>query len=253
MNTKRGPSEEKASGSLGLLDRSRRHLHRRDRPRSARAAASDEASVGESGLCGRRGRGDPPPARARFGRANSGRRNRRRQDGNDGRHQRAARAARRAHAARDHARLSRRARDRLSGAAAHLRARTSSSPSSSIPASSRSTSACSRTARSKPRPILSACAPRSPKRAPDGYDAVAIVFMHAYRYPAHERIVGEDRARARLCARCRKAMSPPRSSSSFRAATRRWSTPISRRSSRATLARCRAISTSSAPARASCS
>ena len=28
-------------------------------------------------------------------------------------------------------------------------------------------------------------------RAQGGYDAVAIVFMHAYRYPAHERMVGK--------------------------------------------------------------
>ena len=47
---------------MGFLDRSRRHVHRRDRPRPARAAASDEASVGEPGLRGRRGRGDPPAA-----------------------------------------------------------------------------------------------------------------------------------------------------------------------------------------------
>ena len=36
------------------------------------------------------------------------------------------------------------------------------------------------------------------KAKAEGYDAVAIVFMHAYRYPAHERAVGDDRARARL-------------------------------------------------------
>ena len=41
VNAKRGSSKEKAGGRLGLLDRSRRHVHRRDRPRPARAAASD--------------------------------------------------------------------------------------------------------------------------------------------------------------------------------------------------------------------
>ena len=86
-----------------------------------------------------------------------------------------------------------------------------------------------------------------------GYDAVAIVFMHAYRYPAHERMVGADRPRARLCPSLRKPCRARRSSSSSRAAIRPWSTPISRRFSRAMSARCRAISTSSAPARASCS
>ena len=32
-----------------------------------------------------------------------------------------------------------------------------------------------------------------------GYDAVAIVFMHAWRYPAHERAGRRNRARSRLC------------------------------------------------------
>ena len=32
---------------------------------------------------------------------------------------------------------------------------------------------------------------RARRSARQGYDAVAIVFMHAYRYPAHERTVGE--------------------------------------------------------------
>ena len=86
-----------------------------------------------------------------------------------------------------------------------------------------------------------------------GYDAVAIVFMHAYRYPAHERD-GQPRSPASSALpKSPKAMSPRRSSSSFRAATRPWSTLIFRRSSRAMSAGCRAISTSSAPARASCS
>ena len=38
---------------------------------------------------------------------------------------------------------------------------------------------------------MSACAPRSLKLDAQGYDSVAIVFMHAWRYPAHERIVGK--------------------------------------------------------------
>ena len=80
-----------------------------------------QASVREPGLRRRRGRGDPPPSRARRGRADPGGRDRRRQDGHDRRDQCAARAARRAHAARDDARLSRRARDRLPGAPEDLR------------------------------------------------------------------------------------------------------------------------------------
>ncbi len=37
-----------------------------------------------------------------------------------------------------------------------------------------------------------------------GFDAVAIVFMHAYRYPEHERRVRRDRPRARLRAGLRE-------------------------------------------------
>jgi N-methylhydantoinase A/oxoprolinase/acetone carboxylase beta subunit len=85
-----------------------------------------------------------------------------------------------------------------------------------------------------------------------GYEAVAIVFMHAWRYPAHERMVAKIARRSAL-SKSRKAMSPPRSSSSFRAATRLSSTPTCRRFLRVMSARCRATSTSSAPARGSCS
>ncbi len=183
--------QRKAGRSLGLLDRSRRHLHRRDRPRPARAAASAKLLSESPAYADAAVEAIRDLLAPRSGRADSGRRDRRRQDGNDGRHQRAARAARRAHAAGDDARLSRCARDRLPGAPENLRARTSSSPSNSIPASSRSTSACAPTARSRPRPILIRFAPRSPRRGLRATTAIAIVFMHAYRYPAHERQVAQ--------------------------------------------------------------
>ena len=47
-----------------------------------------------------------------------------------------------------------------------------------------------------------------------GYDAVAIVFMHAYRYPAHERLVAEI-ARKLGLGKSPKAMSPRRYQARF--------------------------------------
>jgi hypothetical protein len=85
-----------------------------------------------------------------------------------------------------------------------------------------------------------------------GYDAVAIVHARLALSGARTPRGRGSHARS-ASAKSRKAMSPPRSSSSFRAATRPWSTPTSRRSLRVTSARCRAISTLSAPTRASCS
>src|SRR3984957_16774096 len=113
---------------------------------------------------------------------------------------------------------------------------TSSSPSSFIPALSRSTSACAPTGRSKRPPIPNACAPNSPtpvRKAmtpsrSSSCTPTVIRRMSAWsaRSPANS-----------ASPRSPKAMSPRRSSSSFRVAIRPWSTLISRRSSRATYAR----------------
>ena len=86
-----------------------------------------------------------------------------------------------------------------------------------------------------------------------GYDAVAIVFMHAYRYPAHERVVGEDRPRARLCPSLRKPCRLGAHQARFARRHDRGRRLPFANSRSAMSARCRAISTSSAPARASCS
>ena len=55
------------------------------------------------------------------------------------------------------------------------------------PASSRRTSAYARTARSRRRSILARLAAELKAARADGIDAVAIVFMHAYAFPEHER------------------------------------------------------------------
>ena len=47
-------------------------------------------------------------------------------------------------------------------------------------------------------PDLEAVRAELARAKPQGFEAVAIVFMHAYRYPEHEREVARDRARARL-------------------------------------------------------
>ena len=55
--------------------------------------------------------------------------------------------------------------------------------------SSRSTNACAPTARSEREPDLAAAEAELARAKADGIAAVAIVFMHAYRYPAHEQRV----------------------------------------------------------------
>ena len=67
--------------------------------------------------------------------------------------------------------------------------------------------------------------------------ACAIVFMHGYRYPAHEQAAAALRARDRLHAGQRLARGQPADEAGRRAATPRWSTPTCRRSCAATSSR----------------
>ena len=90
---------------VALLDRPRRHLHRRRRARTRRQHPRPQALVGEPGRLRRCGAGGHPAVpRRRLGRADPGRAHRRRQDGHDRRHQRAVGAQGRSDAARHHAR-----------------------------------------------------------------------------------------------------------------------------------------------------
>ena len=66
---------------------------------------------------------------------------------------------------------------------------TSSSPRCCSSASSRWTSACALTARSRSAPNLDAVRSDLAAALADGIKAVAIVFMHAYRYADHEKAV----------------------------------------------------------------
>ena len=127
------------------------------------------------------------------GEAGSRRPHRRDQDGHDGRHQCAARAQGRPHAAADHQGFSRRAAHRLPGAARHLR-QGDRAARAALRARRRDRRARPRRRhrREGARPCGRA-ARRSTQRPPDGIDAVAIVFMHAWKYPEHEQAV------ARLC------------------------------------------------------
>ena len=79
-----------------------------------------------------------------------------------------------------------------------------------------------------------------------GCAAVAVVFMHGYRYPEHERLVAELARSVGFSAGLRARTRSRRSSSSSGAATPPSSTPISRRFSRATWRRSRRSSTSRA-------
>ena len=89
----------------------------------------------------------------------------------------------------DHARLSRRAQHRLPGAAENLRtphhqaARCCSSASIEVDERVRADGTVEQA------PDSRRSAPSSKRAHADGITAVAIVFMHAYRYPAHEQRV----------------------------------------------------------------
>ncbi len=99
---------------LGILDRSRRHVHRCRRPPARWFARHAQAAVGEPrALSGCGGARDPRAAGSCARRSDSARRRRRREDGHHGRDQRAARAQGRAHGTRHHERLRRCAADRL--------------------------------------------------------------------------------------------------------------------------------------------
>ena len=141
---------------------------------------------GSYGGC-RRARNPRAPSSSR--RADSRRAGRRGQDGDHGRDQCAVGAQGRSYAARDHARLSRCAAHRLPKPPAAVR----SQDRPAHPA----LRACGRGGRARDRAGRSA---REPGRAPGsrgapavhsptGIRSVAIVFMHGYRYPAHEQRV----------------------------------------------------------------
>ena len=173
----------------------------------------------------------------RRGRADPGRAHRCREDGHDGRDQRAARTQGRADGAGDHARLPRRAAHRLPEPAAALRA-PNRAARAALRAGGRGGRALSaRTARSS-QPLDEAALRGELEAAYDaGLRSCAIVLMHGYRY---------HRARARRSAHCARdrlhaglglARGQPADEVRRRAATRRWSMPICRRSCAATSTR----------------
>ena len=82
---------------MAVLDRPRRHVHRRRRAEARRLARHPQAALREPrAVPRRRHRRHPPPARREAGRADPGRADRGGEDGHHGRHQRAARAQGRA-------------------------------------------------------------------------------------------------------------------------------------------------------------
>ena len=178
------------SGELGLLDRSRRHLHRRDRPAAGRHARHPQAAVGKS-----RGLSATPRCRASATcsasrpASRSRRAHRRGEDGHHGRHQCAARAQGRAHAAADHQGLSRCAADRLPGAAEDLR-QAHHQAGHAVRARGRGRRARARRRHGRARARSRRGARRARTRArPTASARSPIVFMHAYRYPEHEQRV----------------------------------------------------------------
>ena len=153
-------AKRQVRGTLGLLDRPRRHLHRRRRARRPDGSLIAHKLLSENPEAYRDAavQGIRDLLGLKAGRRHPARPHRRREDGHDGRHQCAARAQGRAHAAAHHQGFPRRAEDRLPGAARRSSPSRSSSPTCSTSASSRSTSACAPTARSSRRPISPPCA-----------------------------------------------------------------------------------------------
>ena len=189
--------QDRTDRPLAVLDRSRRHLHRRRRAAARRRPRHAQAAVRKSRALRRRGAPGHPrrpgPRRPARRSRPSGRRG---QDGHDRRHQRAARAQGRAHGP---GRSPRASATRCASAIRTGRASSparSACPSCSTSAWSRSTSGSTPRARCCSRSIWRA--PRAGLRA--AYDAgirsVAIVFMHGYRHPAHERRSRRSRARS---------------------------------------------------------
>ena len=173
---------------LAVLDRSRRHLHRRHRA----VARTARCTCARCPRCASRRRGGDPGLDAARELMAAARRRRApvdsRQGRHHGRHQRAAHPQRRAGAAGDHRRLRRCAAHRLPEPARYLRAPTSCcrqrlyarviEARERIDARRRGADAARR--RSAARAIWRA-------RAPPARRAVAIVFLHGWRYPQHER------------------------------------------------------------------
>ena len=144
---------------------------------------------GRYARCG--GARHPRAARARAGRADSRRRDRGGEDGHDGRDQRAARAQGRADRARDHARLRRCAADRLSEPAEAVRAQDRAADAA-LRARDRGRRADRRARRRRRcRSTSRRRGAISPTARAAGIEAVAIVLMHGYRFPQHERALAE--------------------------------------------------------------
>ena len=208
--------------------------------RTARCIRTKLLSENPGGLSRRRHPGHPRPARRRRRRADPGRPHRRGQDGHDRRHQRAARAQGRPRPAAHHPRLPRRAAHRLPGAARHLR-QGDRPARAALRARRRGRRARARRRHGRARcPISTQCS-RATRQAQrdDGIDAVAIVFMHAWKYPDARAGGRKPLPRDAALRRSRSATRSRRWSSWSAAATPPWSTPICRRSCRAMCSRWR--------------
>ncbi len=178
---------------MAVLDRPRRHVHRRGGAAPRRRARHAQAAVRQSRALSRR---RASPASATFsalgarGQAAGGR-DRGGQDGHDGRDQRAPRAQGRAHACWSSPRASpTRSASAIRTGPSCSRA-TSSCRSSSTSAWSRWTSGSRPRARCCARPIPAASAPISPPPSPPASARSRSCCCTAIAIRAHERLVAE--------------------------------------------------------------
>ena len=158
----RHEASETPKQPMGLLDRPRRHLHRRGGTAAGRHAHRPQAPVGEPGGLSRRRRpGHPRPARPCKRRANPRRPGRRGEDGHDRRDQCAAGAQGRPHACCSPPRVSATRCASATRRGRRFSPSTSSSRRCCSSRCSRSTSACSPTAPSSASWTSRRCAPSS--------------------------------------------------------------------------------------------
>ena len=155
--------------------------------------------------------------------------------GHHGCNQRTADPRRRTRRARHHARLPGPASHRLPEPAQALRAASIDLPDMLYANGDRGRRARQHpTAKCCARWMKRRCDTRSRPRAHKDFDACAIVFLHGYRYPAHELRAAEHRARCGIHADLAQPRNRAADEIRCAAATRLSPTPISRPSWRVT-------------------
>ena len=204
-----GRSDDTRPRGWRIRDRPRRHVHRH------RRLASPDGRLHTHKVLSRDPHAPGDPAVRGIGEVLARIAARRRRAGlraarHDRRHERAARAQGRADGAGDDARPSRCAADRLPGTARHLRARDPAAADAVRDGDRGRRAGGRRPARCSSRWTSRPASRRSRPRGRRAYDSVAIVFLHGFRQPAHERHAAAPGDAGRVSTKSsRRTRSPP--------------------------------------------